>query len=123
MDVPPVVMTHPFFGEFPGRCLSFKGNQEVRARTLNAPYNSRGTRIPSWRQAYLNHQKAFWCWKFQVTEFRGQQVVRNSVLGGLHQESSDPATTLEHRDFHHMDLALVSIYVSAHFYVMTYVIL
>ena len=27
-------------------------------------------RIPAWGQAYLNHHKAFRCWKFQVTEFR-----------------------------------------------------
>jgi hypothetical protein len=27
-------------------------------------------RIPAWGQEYLNHQKAFRCWKFQVTKFR-----------------------------------------------------
>ena len=34
-----------------------------------AHYN-KGVRIPAWGQTYLNHQKAFRCWKFQVTEFR-----------------------------------------------------
>src|SRR5215469_3557891 len=31
---------------------------------------TRGARTPAWGQAYLNHRKAFRCWKFQVTEFR-----------------------------------------------------
>jgi hypothetical protein len=30
---------------------------------------TRGERIPASDQAYLNHQKAFRCLKFQVTEF------------------------------------------------------
>lgn len=32
-------------------------------------------------------------------------------------------STVQHRYFHHVYLALISIYVSVHFYVMTYVIL
>jgi len=31
---------------------------------------TRGARIPAWGQAYLNHQNAFRCSKFQVNEFR-----------------------------------------------------
>ena len=31
---------------------------------------TRAARIPAWGQAYLTHQKAFRCRKFQVTEFR-----------------------------------------------------
>ncbi len=31
---------------------------------------TRGAGTPAWGQAYLNQQKAFRCWKFQVSEFR-----------------------------------------------------
>ncbi len=31
---------------------------------------TKAARISVGGQAYLNHQKAFRCWKFQVTEFR-----------------------------------------------------
>jgi hypothetical protein len=36
---------------------------------MGAHYN-KGRRIPVCGQAYRNHQQAFRCWKFQVSDFR-----------------------------------------------------
>ena len=36
----------------------------------NEQSSQNNAHIPAWGQAYLNHHKAFRCWKFQVTEFR-----------------------------------------------------